>query len=137
MDKVIQVKILGILGMIDDGETDWKVLAIDTNDDRAHTLNGILFIRLDNPTDIDDIESVFPGKIQEIVSFFRYYKTPAGKEPNDFAFNGEPKDQVIPTLQTHSQTFAMDIIHKTHNHWQSLMNTQSQTKYAKYHSIQP
>ena len=35
-----QVKVLGILAMIDEGETDWKVIAIDVNDPLAKELNG-------------------------------------------------------------------------------------------------
>jgi len=35
-----QVKILGVLAMIDEGETDWKIIAIDVNDPDAPDLNG-------------------------------------------------------------------------------------------------
>ena len=38
--EIRQVKVLGVLAMIDDGETDWKLLGIDVNDPRAETLNG-------------------------------------------------------------------------------------------------
>ena len=37
---VKQVKVLGILAMIDEGETDWKVIAIDVNDPMAKDMNG-------------------------------------------------------------------------------------------------
>ena len=30
--EVVPVKVLGTLAMIDEGETDWKMLAIDTRD---------------------------------------------------------------------------------------------------------
>ena len=40
--EVKQVKVLGILAMIDEGETDWKVIVIDVNDPLAKDLNGIL-----------------------------------------------------------------------------------------------
>ncbi len=39
--EIMTVKVLGVLGMIDDGETDWKVIAIDVNDPLAEQLNGI------------------------------------------------------------------------------------------------
>lgn len=35
-----QVKVLGVLAMIDEGETDWKVIVIDVNDPMASQLNG-------------------------------------------------------------------------------------------------
>jgi inorganic pyrophosphatase len=38
---VIQVKVLGGYAMIDEGETDWKVIGIDITDPLADKLNGI------------------------------------------------------------------------------------------------
>jgi inorganic pyrophosphatase len=46
----VQVKILGTLALIDEGETDWKLIAIDVNDPLASRLN-----------DVDDVEAVMPG----------------------------------------------------------------------------
>ncbi len=51
---VIKVKVLGTLAMIDEGETDWKILAIDINDPlaekvgnrKAQTLHIILLRKL-------------------------------------------------------------------------------------------
>lgn len=49
---VTKVKVLGILAMIDDGELDWKVIAIDSTDPLASELN-----------DIDDVEAKCPGVV--------------------------------------------------------------------------
>lgn len=38
--QVIQVKVLGILALIDEGETDWKVIAINTKDPDANKLHS-------------------------------------------------------------------------------------------------
>lgn len=38
--QVIQVKVLGILALIDEGETDWKVIAINIEDPDASSLNS-------------------------------------------------------------------------------------------------
>lgn len=38
--QVIQVKVLGILAMIDEGEMDWKVIAINVKDPDANKLNS-------------------------------------------------------------------------------------------------
>ncbi len=38
--EVYPVKVLAILGMIDEDETDWKVIAIATDDPMAKKLNG-------------------------------------------------------------------------------------------------
>lgn len=38
--EVIKVKVLGVLAMIDEGETDWKVIAINVEDPEANALNS-------------------------------------------------------------------------------------------------
>lgn len=38
---VYRVKVLGVLGMLDQNETDWKVIAINTCDSMAEQLNDI------------------------------------------------------------------------------------------------
>jgi Inorganic pyrophosphatase len=38
--EVLQVKVLGIIALIDEGETDWKVIAINIHDPLAEKLNG-------------------------------------------------------------------------------------------------
>lgn len=42
LGEVKRVKVLGVMAMIDDGETDWKVIAIDVNDPLAEKMNGRL-----------------------------------------------------------------------------------------------
>jgi inorganic pyrophosphatase len=37
---VIVAKVLGTYAMIDEGETDWKILVIDVNDPLAEHING-------------------------------------------------------------------------------------------------
>jgi len=48
-----QVKVLGIMALLDEGETDWKVIVIDVNDPLAPRLN-----------DIEDVERHLPGLIR-------------------------------------------------------------------------
>ena len=38
---VVPVKVVGVIGLIDEGETDWKILAVDVNDPIASQLNGL------------------------------------------------------------------------------------------------
>jgi nucleosome-remodeling factor subunit len=99
--SVVQVKVLGVMALIDEGETDWKVLAIDVNDPLATELN-----------DVDDIEKHMPGFLKATNEWFRIYKIPAGKPENQFAFNGEAKNKA----------FALDIIQQTHQQWQAMVN---------------
>ncbi|MEQ2177147.1 hypothetical protein GOODEAATRI_000830 [Goodea atripinnis] len=80
--EVIQVKVLGILAMIDEGEMDWKVIAINRNDPDAEKLNCI-----------EDVRRSRPGHLEATVEWFRKYKVPDGKPENQFGFNGEFKDK--------------------------------------------
>jgi len=103
---VIQVKVLGVFAMIDEGETDWKVICIDVTDPLAENLN-----------DIHDVDKVMPGFLKATVEWFKIYKMPDGKPANEFAFNGEPKNK----------EFAEKIIAGTHESWQKLMSGASET----------
>ncbi|XP_028258186.1 inorganic pyrophosphatase 2, mitochondrial [Parambassis ranga] len=102
--QVIQVKVLGILAMIDEGEMDWKVIAINAKDPDAKNLNSI-----------EDVRKSRPGHLEATVDWFRKYKVPDGKPENQFGFNGEFKDK----------DFAFKIIESTHEHWRALVQKQT------------
>lgn len=59
--QVKQVKVLGIMALLDEGETDWKVIVVDVNDPLAAKLN-----------DIEDVEKHLPGLIRATNEWFRY-----------------------------------------------------------------
>lgn len=59
--QIKQVKILGIMALLDEGETDWKVIVVDVNDPLAGKLN-----------DIEDVERHLPGLIRATNEWFRY-----------------------------------------------------------------
>lgn len=101
--EVKQVKVLGIMAMIDEGETDWKVIAIDVQDPLAEKLH-----------DIDDVRTHMPGLIEATREWFRTYKMPASDAPaNEFAFNGKAKNK----------EFAIGIINQTNDQWKSLVTS--------------
>ena len=100
---VMPVKVLGVMALLDEGETDWKVVAIDAADPLAPQLNG--------PA---DIERLMPGLLDATRRWFRCYKVPDGKPENQFAFNGECKDR----------QFALDIIKESHGFWNKLKQGQ-------------
>ena len=60
---VIQTKILGISALIDEGETDWKVIAINSEDPLSAHLH-----------DITDVEKYKPGYLHATLEWFKYYK---------------------------------------------------------------
>jgi inorganic pyrophosphatase len=109
--QVKQVKVLGAMALLDEGETDWKVIVIDVNDPLAPKLN-----------DIEDVERHLPGLLRATNEWFRIYKIPDGKPENNFAFNGEVKNK----------KYAMSIIHECHAAWKRLIKNEIPSKTDKY-----
>ncbi|KAI4543113.1 hypothetical protein MG293_007239 [Ovis ammon polii] len=98
--EVVHVKILGVLALIDQGETDWKLIAINVNDPEASKFH-----------DIEDVKKYKPGYLEATLNWFRFYKIPEGKPENQFAFNGEFKNKA----------FALEVIKSTHECWKALL----------------
>ncbi|GMF82413.1 unnamed protein product [[Candida] boidinii] len=98
--QIKQVKVLGIMALLDEGETDWKVIVIDINDPLAPKLN-----------DIEDVEKHLPGLLRATNEWFRIYKIPDGKPENQFAFSGECKNK----------KYADEIIEECNVAWKSLI----------------
>ncbi|OZJ03420.1 Inorganic pyrophosphatase [Bifiguratus adelaidae] len=99
--EVKQVKVLGIMALLDEGETDWKVIALDVRDPMA-----------DKVHDIEDVRHHYPGLLEATHDWFKIYKIPDGKPPNHFAFKGEAKNK----------SYATQIIQETEKAWQSLIS---------------
>mmetsp|Transcript_19558 Transcript_19558/g.42475 ORF Transcript_19558/g.42475 Transcript_19558/m.42475 type:complete len:302 (-) Transcript_19558:99-1004(-) len=96
MGTVAEVKPLGVIAMIDDGELDWKVIAISTDDELAKEYN-----------DIDDVPDAVKDGIRE---WFRWYKTPDDKPLNGFGFDEKWLDAKE----------AGEVIEETHVAWKKL-----------------
>lgn len=96
MGSVVEVKPLGVLAMIDDGELDWKVLAIAKDDPLAAEYN-----------DIDDVPEAVKSGIRE---WFRWYKTPDDKPLNGFGFD----EKYLDVAETKK------VIDETHEAWKAL-----------------
>ena len=109
--QVKQVKVLGTMALLDEGETDWKVIVIDVNDPLAPKLN-----------DIEDVERYLPGLLRATNEWFRIYKIPDGKPENNFAFNGEAKNA----------KYAYEVIHECHESWKKLITKEIPNKAEKY-----
>eukprot|EP00241_Pyramimonas_parkeae_P012343 CAMPEP_0114232516 /NCGR_PEP_ID=MMETSP0058-20121206/4649_1 /TAXON_ID=36894 /ORGANISM="Pyramimonas parkeae, CCMP726" /LENGTH=300 /DNA_ID=CAMNT_0001343997 /DNA_START=175 /DNA_END=1077 /DNA_ORIENTATION=- len=103
--EVCAVKVLGVLAMIDDGETDWKVIAIRT-DDRLAT----------HMSDVADLEREMPGAVHAIREWLRVYKVPEGKPENEFAM----EERALP------RDFAMHVIEETHGLWKGKYGSHAQ-----------
>ncbi|ORY97615.1 inorganic pyrophosphatase [Syncephalastrum racemosum] len=95
--QIKQVKLLGGLLMLDNGETDWKLIVLDVNDPAASSVN-----------DIADIDSVWPGRLDSIRNWFETYKP---GRINQFAYDGAFKNS----------TFVMRVVQHGHERWRSLI----------------
>ncbi|ODV94922.1 hypothetical protein PACTADRAFT_3808 [Pachysolen tannophilus NRRL Y-2460] len=98
--QVKQVKVLGVMALLDEGETDWKVIVIDVNDPLAPKLN-----------DVEDVERHLPGLLRATNEWFRIYKFPDGKPENQFAFSGECKNK----------KYAEEVIAECREAWENLI----------------
>ncbi|KAL6891222.1 inorganic pyrophosphatase [Trichoderma longibrachiatum] len=103
--QVKQVKVLGVMALLDEEETDWKVIVIDVNDPLAPKLN-----------DVEDVERHLPGLLRATNEWFRIYKIPDGKPENQFAFTGECKNK----------SYAMDVIRECAEAWERLITGKTQ-----------
>ena len=65
--SVIEVKVVAVLAMIDEGEVDWKVIVINAEDPKAALVN-----------DLEDCERHFPGQIERVREWFMWYKAVDG-----------------------------------------------------------
>lgn len=109
--EIRPVKILGILCMIDEGEADWKVVAIDAEDKWAPFLN-----------DIDDVAKQLPGTLEAIREWFRTYKIPDGKPPNVFGLDEKFMDK----------HYALEIIKECNHAWKELITGEKERNMDQY-----
>lgn len=111
--EVYKAKILGGLALIDDGECDWKIVVIDTEDENAKLLN-----------DIDDVDKVYPALLSSTLAWFRDYKIPNGSPSNRFGFNGEYVNR----------EYAIKVVKNAHEHWKHLMETDAGEDISKHNT---
>eukprot|EP00547_Thalassionema_nitzschioides_P003051 CAMPEP_0194207818 /NCGR_PEP_ID=MMETSP0156-20130528/6458_1 /TAXON_ID=33649 /ORGANISM="Thalassionema nitzschioides, Strain L26-B" /LENGTH=1152 /DNA_ID=CAMNT_0038934675 /DNA_START=73 /DNA_END=3531 /DNA_ORIENTATION=+ len=99
MGSVTPCRVLGSLELIDEGETDHKVLCLSVNDVRFG----------DDVRTVSDLERVYPNTLARLVDWLQRYKTSDGK-PENRLDSTTPKS-VEDTLR---------IIDETHQRWRAL-----------------
>lgn len=100
---IAPIKVLGVLVLIDDGETDYKLIAISSADPKASLLN-----------DVEDVEKHMPGTVHALREYFRDYKKSAGKI-NKYAMEA-----------AQNRAYALKVIETTHEHWNDLHHVRQQ-----------
>jgi hypothetical protein len=110
--EVVPVKVLGCLCLIDEGEADWKIIAIAITDPWAAVLS-----------DVTDLEERLPGTVHSIREWFRTYKITDGKPENKFGLEG----------RCMNAEYSMSIIAETHHAWRQLvLGVKDQTPSEKF-----
>lgn len=74
MGSVVIVKVLGSLELIDEGETDHKIIVLRSTDPHYHLINSM-----------KDLEKYQPGVTKRLIEWLKNYKTSDGKPQNKLA----------------------------------------------------
>lgn len=100
---VVPVKILGVLGVMNDmNEIDYKLIALDINSAFAPQIKTL-----------NDVEKIFPDLLMATRGFFRYFRYP--DKLNNIAFDGQYKDD----------STAWQLINEKHQQWMNLIKMQT------------
>lgn len=101
--SVCAARVLGVLALIDQGETDWKIIV------EALRPGGEVY---------GSLEKVPRDMKNAIVRWMRDYKTADGKKPNELAFNGEIRgtEEALDAIHSCSCQYSALMAGTSHNH---------------------
>eukprot|EP01012_Entosiphon_sulcatum_P011974 TRINITY_DN17452_c0_g1_i1.p1 TRINITY_DN17452_c0_g1~~TRINITY_DN17452_c0_g1_i1.p1 ORF type:complete len:274 (-),score=55.22 TRINITY_DN17452_c0_g1_i1:74-868(-) len=100
-----RVRVIGCLGLIDEGEMDWKILAVDAASAEA---------RIWQDAEKNSGDAELAKRLRVVHDWFLNYKTTDGKPQNTFAFKGEVR----------GREFALKVIAHTNQQWKQLLGGQ-------------
>jgi 3'-phosphoadenosine 5'-phosphosulfate synthase len=98
MGSITPCRVLGGFELIDEGETDQKILCIALSDKDASSIHSL-----------EDLERVKPGHLDRLRDWLKRYKTSDGKPENSLA-SETPK----------TKEEALTVIQETHDRWRAL-----------------
>jgi 3'-phosphoadenosine 5'-phosphosulfate synthase len=108
MGSINQCRILGSFSLIDEGETDYKIICITKSDPD--------FVKIHN---MDDLEKMKPGTLIRLVDWLKRYKTSDGKPENKLS------SEIPSSVQE-----ATEIIRETHRRWAQLCGDQIENSWG-------
>jgi len=111
--EVVQCRPLGAVCLIDEGQADWKVLAVSTGHGGP----------LSEARSIADVERIVPGRVAECLQWLDDLKQAGGK--------GEA--HLHPEI--HGVEFAVALIERDHKSWRALVAEAKQTGTARGHWV--
>ncbi len=91
---LVTVRPVAVMDMIDDGESDYKIIAVPADD-----------MRFDNVHDLDDVN---PHAVKEFVNFFETYKDLKGKKVEVPGVYGKDKakEAVLRSVELYKEKFS-------------------------------
>merc|ERR1719230_976 len=116
MGSVVRAKVLGALELIDEGETDYKIIIISLDDPDARRI-----------TDMTSLEAVKPGTLSKLVDWLMKYKTAEGKGLNTLANNAKP----------YSISESQTIIDECYARWLALVSGETANTKGHYITVAP
>jgi 3'-phosphoadenosine 5'-phosphosulfate synthase len=108
MGSITPCRVLGSLELIDEGETDHKIICIALSDKDASMIHSL-----------DDLDRVKPGHLNRLKDWLKRYKTSDGKPENSLASE---------TPRTAYEALA--VIHETNLRWQALCGHDGTSLYS-------
>jgi len=108
MGSITPCRVLGSLELIDEGETDHKILCIALTDPDASSIRSL-----------EDLERIKPGHMDRLRDWLKRYKTSDGKPENSLA-SETPR----------STRDAISVIEETHQRWNSLCGKDGTSLYS-------
>ena len=94
---VQRVRVLGGLALVDDGETDWKLLVVDVDAADAPSWR--------------EVSDIPEARVSEVREWYRMYKTAEGKGENTYGLDGRAVDAA----------HALRTAEHTHTFWANMM----------------
>lgn len=115
--EVMPVRVLGTLALIDDDETDWKLIVV-RDDILPDNLEDVApeTLAMHNLRDIKDVDA---EKVSELREWFRMYKTAEGKGENKFGLNEQAMDAA----------YALTVAHEAHHAWRDLVGGKAKCEF--------
>jgi len=111
--SIVTCRPLGAVCLIDEGQADWKILAVNTNAPGP----------LSNAKSIEDVERLAPGRVQQCLQWIDDFKKSSGKD--------------VATLhwEIHDAKCAMALIEGDHTSWKELVADSDADGIARGHWI--
>ncbi|NXC16414.1 IPYR2 pyrophosphatase, partial [Corythaeola cristata] len=100
--EIVQVKVLGVLALVDEGETDWKIIAISVDDPEAQKIHGNMDLKENSLQGIKEIKANTVPLLKSLKPEYTAAST-------------------LGAIQCCSD-FAVEIIKSTHEYWKALLH---------------